>query len=151
VDDLHERAGSRNLVHLHGELLKARCGACRRVFPWLEDLDRSAVCPACGAVGLLRPHIVWFGENLDGQDLEKATDAAHDCDICIIVGTSLQVYPASQLPLLTKPDCDIYYVDPGPEVLLQRFTGSDEVEFVSYTHVKEAATTGMAKVAEMIR
>lgn len=150
VDDLHERAGSTNIVHLHGELRKSRS-----TFPGSTETYEChgdiKIGDKCSRGAQLRPHIVWFGENLDGQDLEKATDAANDCDICIIVGTSLQVYPASQLPLLTKPDCDIYYVDPGPEVLLQRFTGSDEIEFVPYTHVKESATTGMAKVAEMIK
>lgn len=62
VDDLHERAGSRNLVHLHGELLKARCEACGRAVPWPGDLDRVSRCPHCALQGRLRPHIIWFGE-----------------------------------------------------------------------------------------
>lgn len=93
VDDLHERAGSRNLVHLHGELLKARCGACRRVVPWLEDLDRSAACPACGAVGRMRPHIVWFGEM--PLELDRVGEALARCALFAAVGTSGHVYPAA--------------------------------------------------------
>ena len=154
VDDLHERAGSTKIVHLHGELRKSRSSfpGSTEVYDCPGDIKLGDKCPR-GAQ--LRPHIVWFGENLDGQDLEKATDVAKECDVCIIVGTSLQVYPASQLPLLTKPDCDIYYIDPGPGVLLQRFTGNesrwvDDVEYVAYTHIKEPATTGMVKVAQML-
>ena len=62
IDDLHERAGSRRVVHMHGELLKARCGRCEAVRPWLDDLTVSDGCPNCGDAGALRPHVVWFGE-----------------------------------------------------------------------------------------
>ena len=62
IDDLHERAGSARVIHMHGELLKARCGACDAVRPWLDDLTVATLCPDCGRAGALRPHVVWFGE-----------------------------------------------------------------------------------------
>src|SRR5574340_785006 len=62
IDDLHERAGSARVIHMHGELLKARCTACETVRPWLTDLGVSHACPECGRTGTLRPHVVWFGE-----------------------------------------------------------------------------------------
>ena len=62
IDDLHEQAGSRQVHHMHGELLKARCIACEAVMPWREDLGVGTPCPSCGRSGGLRPHVVWFGE-----------------------------------------------------------------------------------------
>ena len=92
VDDLHERAGSRNLIHLHGELLKARCGACGRVHSWLEDLGTGTPCPACGTTAL-RPHIVWFGEL--PFELPRIYDALEHCGLFLAIGTSGLVYPAA--------------------------------------------------------
>src|SRR5271166_2162202 len=62
IDDLHERAGSMHVIHMHGELFKVRCIACERVSPWRQDLGRLDRCPACGQTNGLRPHVVWFGE-----------------------------------------------------------------------------------------
>jgi NAD-dependent deacetylase len=62
IDDLHERAGSRRVIHMHGELLKARCGACEAIHLWRDDLTVTQACPACGRAGTMRPHVVWFGE-----------------------------------------------------------------------------------------
>ena len=62
IDDLHERAGSQQVTHMHGELLKARCVACEAIVPWCEDLSIDTPCPSCGGTGNLRPHVVWFGE-----------------------------------------------------------------------------------------
>ena len=69
IDDLHERAGSASVIHMHGELLKARCGRCEALRPWLDDLTISDVCPDCGRAGTMRPHVVWFGEMPLGMDL----------------------------------------------------------------------------------
>jgi NAD-dependent deacetylase len=93
VDDLHERAGSRNLLHMHGELLKARCNACRHVAPCREDLSSFMNCPCCNSAGSLRPHVVWFGEIPFCMD-EIATELAH-CDLFVSIGTSGSVYPAA--------------------------------------------------------
>jgi len=93
VDDLHERAGSRNIRHIHGELLKARCMACGIVAECTTDLAVASVCPACAAKGGLRPHIVWFGEVPLHMDEVQAKLAA--CDLFVSIGTSGNVYPAA--------------------------------------------------------
>lgn len=93
VDDLHDRAGSRNLVHMHGELMRARCDACRADSPWAQDITTASPCPACDAKGRLRPHVVWFGEM--PLDMERIEDALDRCGLFISIGTSGNVYPAA--------------------------------------------------------
>ena len=93
VDDLHERAGSRNLIHMHGEHLKARCAGCGHVLPWLEDLGIDLVCPACRAPGGMRPDVVWFGEM--PMAMERIYRALDGCALFLSVGTSGNVYPAA--------------------------------------------------------
>jgi NAD-dependent deacetylase len=93
VDDLHARAGSRRLLPMHGELMKARCQRCEAVTPWSADLSTATACPACGAAGGMRPHVVWFGEMPLGMDRIGA--ALEDCDLFAAIGTSGQVYPAA--------------------------------------------------------
>jgi NAD-dependent deacetylase len=93
VDDLHERAGSRRLVHMHGELAKARCLSCEAVQGWEGDLGPGSLCPACGRAGTLRPHVVWFGEMPLFMDrIEAALEA---CSVFVAIGTSGQVWPAA--------------------------------------------------------
>ena len=93
IDNLHERAGSRNLLHLHGELLKMRCVRTDRVFDIDEDLSPASRCSCCDAPGGLRPHIVWFGEM--PFYLERITEALARCELFIAIGTSGNVYPAA--------------------------------------------------------
>lgn len=93
IDDLHERAGSRNLLHMHGELLKARCGDCGSVHEWRADLGASDACAGCGASGGLRPHVVWFGEIPLGMD--RIAEALDRCRLFMSIGTSGTVYPAA--------------------------------------------------------
>jgi len=93
IDNLHERAGSRNLVHMHGELLKARCGTCDAVRPVDGDLSPADVCAGCGAAGALRPHVVWFGEM--PMEMDRNTAHLERCDLFLSVGTSGHVYPAA--------------------------------------------------------
>lgn len=93
IDDLHERAGSRNLRHMHGEMLKARCAHCDDVHPCNSDLSADLVCAACGRPGGLRPHVVWFGEMPLGMDEIYA--ALGECDLFVSIGTSGNVYPAA--------------------------------------------------------
>ena len=93
VDDLHERAGARNLLHMHGELLKSRCGQCGSVAPCRDDLGVGSVCADCGSGGSLRPHIVWFGEV--PFFLEEIDGHLRSADLFLAVGTSGQVYPAA--------------------------------------------------------
>lgn len=93
VDDLHDRAGARRLLHMHGELRRARCLACGADHRWEADIAPASACPGCGSAGRLRPHVVWFGEMPLGMArVERALDA---CDLFISIGTSGQVYPAA--------------------------------------------------------
>ncbi len=94
VDDLHERAGSRNVIHMHGEMTKVRC-LCEqeRVFDWADDVTVATACPACGVVGHLRPHVVWFGEMPFAMD--RIAEALDACDLFLSIGTSGNVYPAA--------------------------------------------------------
>ncbi len=93
IDDLHERAGSRRLLHMHGELLKALCTACGARREWREDLAPESTCPACGRRGTLRPDVVWFGEM--PYHLDAIYAALERCRLFVAVGTSGQVYPAA--------------------------------------------------------
>ncbi|MFZ5610198.1 MAG: Sir2 family NAD+-dependent deacetylase [Pseudomonadota bacterium] len=93
VDDLHERAGSRNLIHMHGELNKARCCHCGTVHDWRADLLQTTPCPACQRAPSLRPHIVWFGEMPFA--MEAIDRALARCDLFLSIGTSGHVYPAA--------------------------------------------------------
>jgi NAD-dependent deacetylase len=95
IDDLHERAGSQRVTHMHGELLKARCVACEAITPWHEDLDVDTSCPSCGRVGGLRPHVVWFGEM--PLFMDRIYDALLEADLFVAIGTSGSVYPAAGL------------------------------------------------------
>jgi NAD-dependent deacetylase len=93
IDDLHERAGSRNLIHMHGEILKAECAVCGEVRPWREDLSTELACPACARIGGMRPHVVWFGEM--PLEMERIYNALADAELFISIGTSGAVYPAA--------------------------------------------------------
>ena len=93
IDDLHERAGTRNLIHMHGEILKARCQACETVTDWREDLSLATPCLACGELGSLRVHVVWFGEM--PLEMERIYPALAMASLFMSIGTSGNVYPAA--------------------------------------------------------
>jgi len=93
IDDLHERAGSRAVHHMHGELLKARCTRCGTVAPWRDALSVATACPACGRAGGMRPDVVWFGEMPRGLDRIEAELGA--AGLFVAIGTSGAVYPAA--------------------------------------------------------
>ncbi|HYW17148.1 MAG TPA: Sir2 family NAD-dependent protein deacetylase, partial [Allosphingosinicella sp.] len=93
VDDLHERAGARRLLHMHGELKSAWCLACDSRMPWDSELSSGPLCPGCGQAGRLRPDIVWFGEM--PYEMERIDRALHDSDLFVSIGTSGAVYPAA--------------------------------------------------------
>lgn len=116
VDDLHERAGSSNVLHLHGELLKARPVNSDTIIPWEGDIlpgDTDA------EGNQLRPHIVWFGEMVPA--MEEAERLASGADIFLIIGTSMQVYPAAGLIHCVPPGCEIFVIDPNLEHQFTRF------------------------------
>ena len=93
IDDLHVRAGTENLIHMHGELLKARCGACGDVLAWSGNLSTGDACGRCRAPGRMRPHVVWFGEM--PFLMEEIYEALGRCRLFVSIGTSGNVYPAS--------------------------------------------------------
>ena len=101
IDDLHHRAGSRNLLELHGNIWVVRCTSCQRETRNEEvPLSELPTCAHCG--GLLRPHVVWFGEALDPTILESAVLASQSCQVMLVIGTSAVVQPAASLALLAK-------------------------------------------------
>jgi NAD-dependent deacetylase len=93
IDDLHERAGSRHVIHMHGELLKARCARCGAASVWRHDLGGQDNCPACAGRGGLRPHVVWFGET--PLFMDEICDRLAAADLFVAIGTSGSVYPAA--------------------------------------------------------
>ncbi|HEX8513100.1 MAG TPA: NAD-dependent deacylase [Allosphingosinicella sp.] len=93
VDDLHERAGARRLLHMHGELKSAWCLACDARMPWEGQLSSGPPCPGCGEAGRLRPDIVWFGEM--PYEMDRIDRALLDADLFVSIGTSGAVYPAA--------------------------------------------------------
>ena len=136
VDDLHERAGSHNIIHLHGELLKSRGVDNPNVtYPCTGDIHVGDKSPT-GAQ--LRPHIVWFGEEV--PMLEKAIAQVYSADILMIIGTSLQVYPAASLIDYVKEGTPIFYIDPNPSLHSKG----------DLTVMAQKASTGVAKAIELM-
>lgn len=144
VDDLHERAGSTNVLHLHGELMKVR--SMRR-----EDRLYTLPCDQLSDKGLettvdtldpygdhVRPHIVFFGEAV--PNMEPAAQLAHDADIFVVIGTTLVVYPAAALIQYVKSGVPIYYIDPRP---------AQVPEWVNV--IAKPATQGVADLIEILR
>ena len=93
IDDLHERAGSRSVLHMHGELLNALCDHCGARRPWREDLSTALACEACGRAGGMRPDVVWFGEM--PYYMEEIGAALAQAELFVSIGTSGNVYPAA--------------------------------------------------------
>lgn len=100
IDDLHERGGSGEVLHMHGELLKSRCNRCGAVAVCLEDLSRASVCEACDGIDCLRPHVVWFGEMPFG--LDEISAEISRADLFVAIGTSGRVYPAAGFVSLAR-------------------------------------------------
>ncbi len=93
IDDLHQRAGSQNIVAMHGEMLKARCEGCGAVHVWEDDITLETGCPGCRAAGDMRPHVVWFGEM--PFEMDRIYAALGRCGLFVSIGTSGNVYPAA--------------------------------------------------------
>lgn len=138
VDDLHERAGSSHVIHLHGELLKAKSTRNHlHIVDWTTDICQGDNCPDGHQ---MRPHIVWFGE--DVPLLYDAAQLASQADIFLVVGTSLQVYPAAGIVSYTEPHVPVFYIDPKPASLY----GLPN----PITIIAEPASTGMEKFREVV-
>ncbi len=131
VDDLHERAGSTNVLHLHGELKKVRSTKDPSLIYELDywELKEGDVCEKGSQ---LRPHIVWFGEPVD--TIGQAAEIAASADIFLVVGTSLSVYPAAGLIEFVSEKVPVFIIDPGSP----SYTSSPKIQVI-----KEKASTGM--------
>lgn len=139
VDNLHEKAGSANVTHLHGELLKVRSVVDESiVLDWTEDLLLGNLCPKNSQ---LRPHIVWFGEMV--PMLDKAIEITKTADILVIIGTSMQVYPAASLINYVQQNTPIYFIDPKPSV--------SENNFKNLTIIKNVASSGTDELIKLLK
>lgn len=150
VDDLHERAGSTNVLHLHGHLLKARTSRDgigslpdSLVEPHIVSVGREGIKPMQSASDghLLRPHIVLFQESV--PNMTSAIDIVKEADVLVVVGTSLNVYPAASLVFDTKAGCKVFYVDPTND--------TDTPLTFPCQHVKANATSGIHMVLTKLR
>lgn len=136
IDNLHERAGSSNVIHLHGELFKVRSTYNENdIIAWENDLKLGDFCQNNSQ---LRPHIVWFGEPV--PMMEKAINVCMTADILIIIGTSMQVYPACSLIHYISEKTPIYFIDPKPAIQSKQ----------NVTVITETATVGVKKAIELI-
>ncbi|KPL07522.1 NAD-dependent protein deacylase [bacterium SM23_57] len=113
VDGLHRRAGSNNVLELHGNIMRNRCLNCETVID-SEELEFEGTVPRCQCGGMLRPDVVWFGEMLPQRVLHAAFEAAESCDVFFSVGTSAVVHPAASLPIVAKQN-DAYLIEINPE------------------------------------
>ena len=137
VDDLHERAGSTNVIHLHGELLKVRSTNNEfDVQDWQADL---MIGDTCSKGYQLRPHIVWFGEAV--PLIETAITICKNADILLIIGTSMQVYPAASLMHYVQPETKIFYIDPRPAM-----DNNSQITVIS-----KSATLGIKEFTTLIK
>lgn len=136
IDDLHERAGSENVLHLHGELKKSRStGPGQEVYPIYGDfLNVEDKCPEGYA---LRPHVVWFGEEIPA--MTEAAQLMADTNVLVVVGTSLNVYPAASLAHITPPCTSVYVIDPKPLEQLP----------AEAIHIQEKAVSGLQKLTSI--
>ena len=140
VDDLHERAGSSKVTHLHGELLKVRSTVDEHlIYSWQKDL---VLGDNCENGHQLRPHIVWFGEMV--PMLEKAAEIVMESDIVIIIGTSMQVYPAAGLVSYAPINSEIIYLDPNPFI-------SFELKKRKHKIISKKATQGLPEILEILK
>lgn len=138
VDDLHERAGNSKITHLHGELLKVRSSKDENdVLEWKTDLILGDLCKKGSQ---LRPHIVWFGEMV--PMLDKALEITQTADLLLIIGTSMQVYPAASLVNYIKPNTPIYFIDPKPSV--------SKNDFNNLTIIEDLASSGTDKLIKTL-
>ena len=138
VDDLHERAGSKNVLHLHGELLKSRSTLDKElIYNCKTDIN---IGDTCEKNSQLRPHIVWFGEQV--PMLEKAVKIMTIADILVIIGTSMQVYPAASLINYIVHNTRIYFIDPKPLIA--------ENDYNKLTIIKDTATEGIKKLIKIL-
>lgn len=137
VDDLHERAGSTNILHLHGEIRKARSTINENIVIDIkgDELNIGDLCPAGSQ---LRPHIVWFGERV--PNISKAVDLVKTADIFLVIGTGLKVYPAAGLIDYLPNKSKNFIIDPSDEFKMSN----------NFTHIQKSAVQGIKDFVELI-
>lgn len=138
VDDLHEKAESSNVLHLHGELRKVRSIVNKDIIlNWSKDLHLGDF----DSVGnQLRPHVVWFGEEV--PMLDNAIERVKQADILVIIGTSMQVYPAASLVNFIKRNTPVYFIDPNPSI--------EKNQYQNITIIKSGAENGTEELIKML-
>ncbi|MDR0440868.1 MAG: NAD-dependent deacylase [Candidatus Accumulibacter sp.] len=117
VDDLHERGGAADVLHLHGSLFAARCASCGAPYALGDppgEAQRRSMPPRCRCGGYVRPGVVWFGEDLDTKVLDEARKRVAACDLLLIVGTSSVVYPAAGLSAFAPENATVVEINPQP-------------------------------------
>jgi NAD-dependent deacetylase len=140
IDDLHERAGAKKVLHLHGEILKAR-STCDQSLVYPLEHWAIKIGDVCEKGSQLRPHIVWFGEAVPAMD--EAIEIVASAEIVAVVGTSMTVYPAAGLVDFAPPNCRIFFVDPAD------LTG--RIRSRVDKHFQCGATVGLPALAELLR
>ncbi len=142
VDNLHKRAGNKEVYELHGNIEINRCLRCGKLFypPMFEQDEKAPRCPDCG--GLVRPNVVWFGEPLPEDVLKSAQEAASNCDTCFTVGTSAVVYPAALIPTIAKSS-GAYVVE----------ININKTEFSNYAHLSLIGKSGeiLSEILELVK
>jgi len=138
IDDLHERAGSKKIIHLHGEILKSR--STKNEMLIYDCFDDIHIGDCCALGSQLRPHIVWFGEMV--PMIEVAAEIVSEADVILVIGTSMVVYPAASLIHYAPYDAEVYIINPEiPEMKKQSH----------YHFIQQPATTGVAEVVELLK
>jgi NAD-dependent deacetylase len=133
VDDLHERAGSRKVIHVHGKILESRSTVNPKlVYPCFEDIN---IGDKCEKNSQLRPNVIWFNEDLNENELKFCIDQVKDCDYLVVIGTSLSVYPANQLINYISDEAELVIIDPNAE--------SFEIRRRNITVIPTIASEGM--------
>jgi len=139
VDNLHEQAGSSHVLHLHGELMKVRStGTGEEIFNLTPEKFETHLGDKCPKGFQLRPHIVWFGEAV--PEFENAIKICEQADIFVVIGTSMQVYPAASLINYTKPNVPIYLIDPND---IQNLPSNINI-------IKKGASEGMSELKKLL-
>ncbi len=141
VDGLHQRAGSKKVIELHGSIWKLRCTSCSKEVINM-DAPLKMVPPLCESCGsLMRPGVVWFGESLPLDAIEKAMEVSAQADAFLVVGTSAKVYPAAQLPLIAKSE--------GAKIIEVNPEETDLTPYVDLS-VRDKASTGLRRALEVL-
>lgn len=137
IDNLHERSGSKKVIHLHGEMTKAQSSLDPKiVYDWNKEIN---IGDKCEKGSQLRPHLVWFGEN--PNNIEQCYEALKNCDLLLIIGTSLSItYTISMLSDINEEKTSVIYIDPDPSMDLEGITHID--------YIKEKATIGLKNIYE---